>query len=214
MSRTIQRVARQRPAPDWVHPCLVVLSNTDPLVCRRIQVPEPYSFWDLHIAIQDAMGWLDCHLHEFKVIVDSTRALVERFGIPGDEFIDKRPCRPDRTVRISDYVSQGGLPILYVYDFSDDRRHVVMYEGAAQLELSASYPVCLAGARRCPPEDCGGVHGYAEFLATIRDPSYPDHAELLRWVGGQFDPDDVDPRKIVFDDPQKRWKGAFERSPP
>jgi len=22
-------------------------------------VPEAYSFWDLHVAIQDAMGWID-----------------------------------------------------------------------------------------------------------------------------------------------------------
>ncbi|OFW13207.1 MAG: hypothetical protein A3H29_03900 [Acidobacteria bacterium RIFCSPLOWO2_02_FULL_67_21] len=33
------------------------------MVWRRIHVPEHYSFWDLHVAIQDAMGWQDCHLH-------------------------------------------------------------------------------------------------------------------------------------------------------
>lgn len=211
MPRTSNRGARQRSAPDWVHQFLVVLINTEPLVWRRIQVPEHYSFWDLHVAIQDAMGWLDCHFHEFKVIVDVKPARIERFGIPGDEFIDERPCRPDWTVRVSDYVNEGGVPVLYVYDFGDDWRHAVMYEGAAQMEPSATYPLCLSGARRCPPEDCGGVHGYAAFLAAVRDPHHPEHAELLRW-GGRFDPDDFDPTKITFHDPQKRWKGAFERS--
>jgi hypothetical protein len=50
-----------------VHQFLIVLKGTDPLVWRRIQVPEAYSFWDLHVAIQDAMGWLDYHLHEFRL---------------------------------------------------------------------------------------------------------------------------------------------------
>ena len=52
--------------PKLVHQFLVVLSGTDPLVWRRIQVPERYSFWDLHVAIQSAFAWMDKHLHEFR----------------------------------------------------------------------------------------------------------------------------------------------------
>jgi hypothetical protein len=44
----------------------ITLSEIEPLIWRRIQVPAKYSFWDLHIAIQDAMGWLDYHLHAFR----------------------------------------------------------------------------------------------------------------------------------------------------
>ena len=36
-------------------------------VWRRIVVPAGYTFWDLHVAIQDAMGWEDRHLHEFRL---------------------------------------------------------------------------------------------------------------------------------------------------
>ena len=46
----------RRTRPKLVHQFLIVLSGTDPLVWRRLQVPERYSFWDLHVAIQDAMG--------------------------------------------------------------------------------------------------------------------------------------------------------------
>ncbi len=42
--------------PKLVHQFLIVLSGTDPLVWRRLQVPERYSFWDLHVAIQDSIG--------------------------------------------------------------------------------------------------------------------------------------------------------------
>ena len=65
MTRSPVRAKKRRPAADWVHQFLIVLPNTEPLVWRRIQVPESYSLWDLHVAIQDAMGWSDCHLHEF-----------------------------------------------------------------------------------------------------------------------------------------------------
>jgi hypothetical protein len=67
--RTASKAPRPRrgPDPELVHQFLVVLAHTDPVIWRRIQVPGDYSFWDLHVAIQDAMGWLDYHLHEFTV---------------------------------------------------------------------------------------------------------------------------------------------------
>lgn len=45
----------------------ITLVETNPPVWRRIQVPESFSFYDLHVAIQDAMGWLDYHLHMFEI---------------------------------------------------------------------------------------------------------------------------------------------------
>ncbi|HEY3360275.1 MAG TPA: plasmid pRiA4b ORF-3 family protein [Methanosarcina sp.] len=38
-----------------------------PQIWRRIQVPENYTFLDLHRAIQASMSWEDYHLHEFEV---------------------------------------------------------------------------------------------------------------------------------------------------
>ena len=203
---------KRRPPGDWVHQFLVVLPETDPLVWRRIQIPDSYSFWDLHVAIQDAMGWSDYHLHEFKVVLDSKSGRIGRYGIPIDDTLEQPPVQPDWTVKVSDVVSRGDLPIVYVYDFGDDWRHTIVYEGGAQIDKRASYPRCVSGARRCPPEDCGGVHGYADLLEAIRDPKHERHAELLEWLGGHFDPDDFDARKIRFDDPKKRWRKAFEKS--
>lgn len=37
----------------------VTLLGVKPPVWRRILVPCDYTFWDLHVAIQDAMGWTD-----------------------------------------------------------------------------------------------------------------------------------------------------------
>jgi hypothetical protein len=45
----------------------IELPDIRPPIWREILVPASYSFWDLHVAIQDAMGWEDYHLHEFEV---------------------------------------------------------------------------------------------------------------------------------------------------
>jgi len=43
------------------------LEGEAPPVWRVIEVPADANFWALHVAIQDAMGWLDYHLHAFEV---------------------------------------------------------------------------------------------------------------------------------------------------
>ena len=199
---------RGRKRPSHVHEFLVVLSGTDPLVWRRIEVPEDYSFWALHVAIQDSMGWLDYHLHEFSV-VHTPSGSVERIGIPDGEVPHDKPCTPGWEAKLSEYFTFGASPALYLYDFGDDWRHVVMHEGTSPSDASVSYPRCISGARRCPPEDCGGAHGHAELLEVIADPGHPDYGEVLEWIGGDFDPDAFDPLAVVFDDPRKRWRQAF-----
>ena len=54
----------------------------------------------------------------------------------------------------------------------------------------------MDGARRCPPEDVGGVIGYDEFLEAVRKPRHPEHRRMLEWYGGPYDPDDIDPALI------------------
>jgi Plasmid pRiA4b ORF-3-like protein len=211
------RSARPKPTrnpAEFVHQFLIVLSGTNPLVWRRIQIPLTYSFWDLHVAIQDSMGWLDYHLHEFLLL--NAKDKVTAIGIPTDEEPGQRPCIPSWKVRVSQYFNHSryhGLPALYVYDFGDDWEHLLGYEGEEPLGTSVTYPRCLAGARRCPPEDCGGVHGYEDFLAAVSNPAHPEHASSLKWAGESYDPDDFDPAKVVFEDPLKRWKIAFEKHP-
>ncbi|MFN8009140.1 MAG: plasmid pRiA4b ORF-3 family protein [Terriglobia bacterium] len=188
---------------------LIVLPRTEPLVWRRIQVPERYSFWDLHVAIQDAMGWEDYHLHEF-IILDSKPSRVTRIGIPDDEMLEERPYLAGWNVPIRKYLAAGSEPIRYRYDFGDNWEHIVEFEEWLPAD-SGIYPRCIAGAGACPPEDVGGTGGYAEFLRTIANRRHPERAALLEWVGGAFDPHAFDPGIVQFDDPTKRWKTAFEQ---
>ena len=69
-------------------------------------MPESYTFWDLHVAVQDAMGWLDYHLHVFRFAgAEGTRPIA--IGIP-DEDDPNDPIIPGWTVGIAD-LPAGGL---------------------------------------------------------------------------------------------------------
>jgi len=84
----------------------VTLKDIRPLIWRRIQVPSKYSFWDFHVAIQDAMGWFDCHLHAFRLKRPRGRKTLE-IGIPSDEFDDIK-ILPGWDEYIADYFFEPG----------------------------------------------------------------------------------------------------------
>lgn len=205
MARTTRR--RSARQSERVHQFLVVLPGTDPLVWRRILVPETYSFWDLHVAIQDAMGWNDSHLHEFEVA--DPHGPILRIGIPLDDLDDGRPCSAGWEVPIEQVVLHGMAPMRYRYDFGDDWEHTLEFEGWVAPDGGA-YPRCVAGAGACPPDDVGGTVGYAEFLRIVQDRGHPEHAATLAWAGGTFDAHAFDPASVTFDDPRKRWRRAFQ----
>lgn len=80
-----------------------------------------------------------------------------------------------------------GAHFLYTYDLGDGWKHEIQVE-----EIREGPPElvrCLEGARSCPPEDCGGPHGYEELLETIFDPKHPEHQERRNWLGDGFDPE-------------------------
>jgi hypothetical protein len=80
-----------------------------------------------------------------------------------------------------------GTRFEYVYDLGDDWTHDVMVEEIGPPHPAARSPRCLAGERAWPPEDCGGLTEYENFLEAIRDPRHLDHRALLAWAGGRFD---------------------------
>jgi hypothetical protein len=187
----------------------VVLLEVAPPVWRTIQVPETYTFWDLHVALQDSMGWLDYHLHLFRV---SKRAggQVVQIGIPADDaFEGDEPTLPGWRVPIATYFTRPGAVARYEYDFGDGWEHEVTLEAIAPRQKGRRYPVCVAGERACPPEDCGGVGGYEDLLAVIRNPDHEEYNTTLQWLDCRFGPERFDPNRVRFDDPARRWKLAF-----
>jgi hypothetical protein len=95
----------------------------------------------------------------------------------------------------------------YLYDFGDGWEHCVRIERVTDAAPGMRYPCLVEAAGRCPPEDVGGPWGYREFLDAIADPDHEEHAEKLEWIGGSFDPADVDLQALTkaVDSLAKKW---------
>lgn len=186
---------------DHVFQFKVTLMVVRPPVWRRIQIPHTCNFWDLHIAIQDAMGWSGYHLHEFRM-KSPDRAQEVSIGIP-DEKDDQfwgSPVVPGWEVPIASLFTLENRSATYTYDFGDGWRHTIRLERILPRDMDIRYPVCTGGKRACPPEDCGGPRSYDAFLEAISDPAHERHQEMLELAGGEFDPEAFVPGEMRFDD--------------
>lgn len=163
----------------------VSLRGTKPPIWRRLLVKDNTSLHRLHRIIQDAMGWQNRHLYHFDT---GEVRYTEHFD---DDFIDDGEKLASST-RLGDLDLQDGDVLWYLYDFGDDWLHEVEVEQVSPVEGGAEYPRCLAGRRACPPEDCGGVHGYDRILSALRSKSDPERREYLEWLGRDWDPDEFD----------------------
>ena len=162
-----------------------LVGASKPPVWRRLLVPATMRLSRLHDVIQVAMGWEDYHLHAFE-------AGGVDYGLPDPEL----GHRDERRVSIADLLREPGERIRYVYDFGDHWQHDVVLEKVLATDPGGRYPVCLTGKGRCPPEDCGGVWGYADLRETLADQTHPEHADMLEWLGidtaDEFDPEAFD----------------------
>lgn len=159
-------------------------------VWRRIVLPGRCSFWDLHVAIQDAMGWEDRHLHLFT-LDDPDRGEHLRVGIPDDNsFHGLADILAGWEYPVTRLAAPGGSAFLYTYDFAAEWQHEVLLEGEVPGWSAASLPACSEGEGACPPEDCGGPDAFVD------QPPTPGAAPF-------------DPTGVVFDNPRERWHRSF-----
>ena len=167
-------------APPTRHQLLVTLIDSDPLVWRRLAVPGTITLAKLHRVLQTALGWTGSHLHQF-VVGDTV------YGDP-DLLIDDPPSASTRRARLGQVAPGIDATLRYAYDFGDGWDHLIVVERLLWHDPDAQGTVCLAGGGACPPEDCGGIGGDADLLATLRRGRGQDYRELLAWLGGPFDP--------------------------
>ena len=170
-------------ARSQVYQFKITLMDTQPPVWRRNQVPD-CTLGDLHEVIQTVMGWQHSHMHQF-IIND------EYYGEADLDDLDVgMEMKDEDGILLSQIVKAGkNARFVYEYDFGDSWQHSIQFERVVEPEPKVRYPRCAEGARACPPEDCGGVWGYADFLKAIADPKHPDHQDMKEWIGGKFDPE-------------------------
>lgn len=171
-----------RPAPaSTVHRMKITLRGSKPPIWRRLEVPSEITLQELHAVIQAAFGWQDHHMWVFE-------SGSGAYGLPDPEL----GHRSAASKKLSGVAPGPGARLRYTYDFGDDWEHDVAVEDVLAPEPGMSYPRCVTGRRATPPEDCGGMWGYAGMLDVLADPTHSEHADMLRWLGldspAEFDP--------------------------
>ncbi|MGB3203084.1 MAG: plasmid pRiA4b ORF-3 family protein [Nodosilinea sp.] len=172
-----------KPSDQPIYQLKITLKGARPPIWRRVQVPSDITLAKLHKIIQLAMGWYNCHLHEFEV-------QGQTYGQPMPEY--DFDVLNEQRMRLNQFVTGEKFKFAYLYDMGDGWDHDVLVEKILAPDPDTRYPVCIKGKRACPPEDCGGVWGYAELLEVLRDPNHSEHDEMLEWVGGHFDSEAFD----------------------
>jgi hypothetical protein len=166
----------------------MTLKGIDPPIWRRIRTPD-CTLEELHEIIQLTMGWEFEHLY--------------RFTIGGVDYADPAMTSDGDVEDACGTRLSAVLPpenrrprFSYEYDFGDEWIHQLILEERLPPKEGVKYPICVGGQRACPPEDCGGPWAYSEFVEAVGNPDHRTHAELLEWVGGEFDPERFDQEAV------------------
>ncbi len=177
---------RQRTPANVAYQLKIVLEGSKPPIWRRVLIAD-CTLDVLHQIVQAAMGWTNSHLHMFEYGGD--RFSDPRFELDAAEFDETQVC-------LSQLVADGCQKLRYCYDFGDDWSHSIKIEKTLPPLPADQSPKCIKGEGACPPEDCGGIWGYYEFLHAIRDPKHKRHEEFVEWAGKDFDPNDFDIEEV------------------
>ncbi len=175
-------VGRERPTVPLLYEMQVTLDEMEPPIWRRFTVPAAIPLKQFHTVLVAVMGWSGGHVYEFRV----RRA---RYGDPDALGDPKVASAAAKTLTHTVHRRQGTF--YYVYDWGA-WWHTLKLLDYRPMTLGETVPRLLGGARACPPEDVGGVWGYEEFLEAMQNPAHPEHAALLSWVGGSWDPEHFD----------------------
>lgn len=154
------------------------------MVWRRVLVPDTIKLQDLHGVILRAFGWSGSRAHAFIT------SQGNRYGNwePHDEL--PRLAR-SASVRLTTVLRTA--TVRYVYDFGSPWEHRIQLEAARSADSELCLPLCVGGACATPPDDFGGIRGYAEFVRVMSDRSDPERELFAMWIGqDNWDPNAID----------------------
>jgi hypothetical protein len=194
----------------------VYLRQISPAIWRRLLLRSDQTITDLHYTLQIAMGWSDLNLNRF--VIHGKDFGVAHIG--GLSFSDD-----PRTVKLSDFRFRLCQRFLYEYDFGDRWEHEIRLEQKLPIDPKKTYPVCIGGSRKAPPEDCGGPsaflalesHYSLPYIAEkvweiieydLRDEYWEELHEFMYWLSvNQFDQRAVNRRlkQYAIGDDEWRW---------
>lgn len=164
--------------PKTIYQLKITLIDIKPSIWRRFLVNSDVTLPNLHKIIQTVMVWTNSHLHQFRI----------------DDVIYCEPHEENMIdyedytrVKLNKLIKFKGEKFYYDYDFGDGWEYEIKLEKVTTSDVPLIWPMCVDGARRCPPEDCGGTYGYEEILKIIKKPEHERYEEYMTWLPDGFD---------------------------
>jgi hypothetical protein len=155
----------------------IQLEGTEqPPVWRRLLVPETYTFYQLHMAIQGAFGWGNAHLFRFHDREEGNISIGIIFDDGFGDIIDEDA----EEIKLNSLFKKEKQKLYYEYDFGDGWEHLITLEKISAEKIIQAR--CLGGEGACPPEDCGGIWGYYDFVEAVNDPKHPEYEDKREWL--------------------------------
>lgn len=169
----------------------ISLIDIEPKIWRRFLVPDDIDFERFHNIIQIIMGWENYHLFSFEnkfCLIDTDKdGFAVDFMWPA--LKQRKQTFIAETVFLNNIFTTPRQKMIYTYDFGDTWEHEIVLEKILDRDKEQSLPNCLNGEGNCPPEDCGGVPGYYDFIEIMRNNKHPEHKRMVEWYGEVYNPD-------------------------
>ena len=176
---------------------------------RTLKIPSNMNLGYVQEVLMLAMGWEGYHLKEIRH--GNYTYFVRLAGGQDPEPVEGFPQRDSFKYTLGDLLKEEWDSFIFVYDLGDTWKHRVTLtdiapckEDDAKEDAVAAYLV--SGENACPPEDVGGVDGYADALQSFNDPEDDEYDSIRQWMGEDFDPHFFDLRGT------RRRVGDFQRT--
>lgn len=155
---------------------------------RRIITPSDITYQKFHEILQAAFNWKNYHLYDFTILDEAGNRVLIAISETENANEPRQDAEAlvflDTEVMLSDYANDYNK-MVYCYDFGDNWRHEIIIRDVI-VDYDKNYPTCVLGDGNTPPEDVGGIIGYAEFLAVMSDPTHAEYENMCRWAESQF----------------------------
>ena len=153
--------------------------------CKRLlRVPQGFTFDDFHMAIQNAFGWMDYHMYDFRLTHNRQKQVIadpDRDAIDGmfAWFKSSEITKDARKIEL-DEIFPRTRKAKYFYDYGDGWETTITYKESGTYPLNEAI-CCEDGEGDAPPEDVGSVSGFERFLAILDNPKDPEYDEMIAW---------------------------------
>src|SRR2546421_6325706 len=173
-----------------VYQLRIWIRKISPQIWRRLLVRSDSTIAQLHDTFQIAFGWADEHLNRFLI-------RGKPYGVwkPGGPSFDDNPHQ----VQLRDFHFRYKEKWVYEYDLIDWWEHEIRLEQVLPFDPVKHYPICVAGKRRGPIEDCGGP--WAFMALQDEYPLWkvmPQFAQLLLDHRDDLDDDEDEVRHLAY----------------